>query len=334
MASIQRRGSRYRAEVHVDGRRVGKSFRTLREAKAWAESCTTTLRAEAETPVGERYTLAEAMARYAEEVSPAKRGHRWEAIRIQAMSRDGSFPSTVRLADLTPTHFAEWRDARLRQVQPGSVLREISLVSAVLETARIEWQWCRRNPLKEIRKPKMPDHREVVISPAQVRAILTAMGYAPRGPVRLVSQAVAVCFLTALRTGMRAGELSGLTWDRVHEDYCVLPLTKTVPRKVPLTRKAVRLVEKMRDYDPELVFGLNARSLDANFRKYRDRAGIDGITFHDTRHTAATMLSRKLDVMDLCRMFGWTDTRHALVYYNPTASSIAEILNAKPGRSR
>jgi len=284
--------------------------------------------------VGERYTLAEAMARYAEEVSPAKRGHRWEAIRIQAMSRDGSFPSTVRLADLTPTHFAEWRDARLRQVQPGSVLREISLVSAVLETARIEWQWCRRNPLKEIRKPKMPDHREVVISPAQVRAILTAMGYAPRGPVRLVSQAVAVCFLTALRTGMRAGELSGLTWDRVHEDYCVLPLTKTVPRKVPLTRKAVRLVEKMRDYDPELVFGLNARSLDANFRKYRDRAGIDGITFHDTRHTAATMLSRKLDVMDLCRMFGWTDTRPALVYYNPTASSIAEILNAKPGRSR
>jgi len=39
------------------------------------------------------------------------------------------------------------------------------------------------------------------------------------------------------------------------------------------------------------------------------------------------MLSRKLDVMDLCRMFGWTNTSMALKYYNPSASSIADILN-------
>lgn len=332
MASIIKRGGGYFAQVCVNGVRKSRSFRTKREASAWADAMAAEIREQAATPVAERHTLAEAMARYAEEVSPGKRGHRWEAIRIQAMRRNETFPSKVRLADLTPTHFAEWRDARLRQVQPGSVLREISLVSAILETARIEWQWIAKNPLKEIRRPKMPDHREVVISPAQVRALLVAMRYSPRGPVRLVSQAVAVCFLTALRTGMRAGELSGLTWDRVHEDYCVLPLTKTVPRKVPLTRKAIRLVEKMRDYDPLMVFGLNARSLDANFRKYRQRAGIEGVTFHDSRHTAATMLSRKLDVMDLCRMFGWTTTKMALVYYAPTASSIADLLNLRASK--
>ena len=89
----------------------------------------------------------------------------------------------------------------------------------------------------------------------------------------------------------------------------------------------MRLLNKMRDYDPVLIFGLTPSTLDANFRKYRERAGLEGFTFHDSRHTAATMLSRKLDVMDLCRMFGWTNTSMALKYYNPTASSIADILN-------
>jgi integrase len=231
------------------------------------------------------------------------------------------------MGNLTTTHFSEWRDARSRHVQAGTVLREISYLSAVLECARIEWQWIASNPIRDIRKPRMPDHREVTISPAQVRKILRAMGYSPSKPVRTVAQAVATCFLTALRTGMRAGELTGLTWARVEADHAVLPVTKTFPRKVPLSRKALRLIEKMRGYDPETVFGMTPQSLDANFRKYRDRAGLGGFTFHDSRHTAATMLSRKLDVMDLCRMFGWTDTRMALRYYNPSASSISQILN-------
>lgn len=159
--------------------------------------------------------------------------------------------------------------------------------------------------------------------------MLTTMGYSPIRPVRTVAQAVTVCFLTALRTGMRAEELTGLTRGRVESNHAVLPVTKTLPRKVPLSRKAIRLIEKMRGYDPVLVFGTNSRSLDANFRKYRDRTDLSGFTFHDSRHTAATTISRKLDVMELCRMFGWTDTRMALRYYTPSASSIAEILDGK-----
>jgi integrase len=130
-----------------------------------------------------------------------------------------------------------------------------------------------------------------------------------------------------MRTGMRAGELAGLTWDRVFDDYCFLPVTKTKKRNVPLTRKALRLIAKMRNYETESVFGLTSQTLDANFRKYRDRAELSGFTFHDTRHTAATMLSRKLDVLDLCKTFGWTNPKMAMTYYNPTASSIADILN-------
>ena len=327
MASIQKTPKGYRVHVYVKGVRDSKQFPTKREAAIWAAQRESEIRLNYNKLPEDKHTFGDAVREYVRTVSPTKRGQRWEQIRAEAMLKDANFPSGVIMRNLTTTHLAEWRDARVRQVQAGTVLREISFLSAVLECARIEWKWIGHNPLKDIRKPKAPDHREVTISPGQVRALLAAMHYSPTRPIRTVAQSVAVCFLVALRTGMRAGELSGLTWDRVHADYCVLPLTKTIPRKVPLTRKAVRLIDKMRDYDPVLVFGLNSRSLDANFRKYRERAGFDSFTFHDARHTAATMLSRKLDVMDLCRMFGWTNTTMALRYYNPSASSIAGILN-------
>jgi integrase len=93
---------------------------------------------------------------------------------------------------------------------------------------------------------------------------------------------------------------------------------------VPLQYKAVRLIERMIWWDNTLVFGLKSHTLDAMFRKYRKRAGLEGFTFHNARHTAATMLSRKLDVLDLCKAFGWTDPKMAMTYYNPTASDIAK----------
>lgn len=329
MASIQKTQKGYRAQIYVNGHRESKTFRTQREAKYWAESRTLQLQQHNTLPESHRHTLTDALIKYAEEVSPDKRGHRWEAIRINLLNHQPHFPGRLKLSELTPDHLANWRDLRAREVKPGSVLREISLLSAILETARIEWQWIQHNPLRDIRKPRQPDHREVIIHPAQVRDMLKAMRYSPRLPIRTVAQATACCFLTALRTGMRAGELAGLTWDRVHPDYCHLPFTKTTPRKVPLTRKALRLIHKMHGYDTLTVFGTNPQSLSANFRKYRDRAGLEGFTFHDARHTAATLLARKLDVLDLCRMFGWNNTKHALTYYNPTASSIAEILNTR-----
>ena len=154
--------------------------------------------------------------------------------------------------------------------------------------------------------------------------MLRTMDWSRRKPVRTVTQAVAHCFVAALQTGMRAGELCGLTWDRVRDDYCVLPVTKTVPRNVPMSTKAMRVINKMRGFDPTFVFGLKTASLDAMFRKYRQRAGLEGFTFHDCRHTAATWMSRKIDVLTLCKVFGWSRMDQALVYYNPRASDIAK----------
>ena len=43
--------------------------------------------------------------------------------------------------------------------------------------------------------------------------------------------------------------------------------------------------------------------------------------------TAATWMARKLEVLDLCKTFGWSNPKMAMVYYNPTAEDIADLLD-------
>ena len=154
------------------------------------------------------------MRRYAAEVSPTKRGCKWEQIRISAF--ESQLPIDKQIKSITTDILGQWRDERLKQVAPGSVLREISILSSVFETARREWGWIEVNPIKDVRKPRAPDHREVTITRAQIKKMLKAMGYKPRGRVTTISQSVAVCFLLALRTGMRAGELCNLEWKDIN----------------------------------------------------------------------------------------------------------------------
>lgn len=318
----------WRVFVEVRGLRDSKTLPTKREAVEWRDRRTMELRHQATTPAGQRKTLRDVLRRYADEVTPAKRGNAKEAIRLSAFERH-ALPIDQPIASLTTAHLAAWRDARLAVNARGSVLRDISLLSAVLETTRREWGWIQANPMADLRKPAQPDHRQRIIAPCEIRGVLRALGHTGR-EVRSVSQAVACCFLVALATGMRSGELCGLQWADVYGTHCHLPLTKNGShRDVPLSPVAIRLIARMRGWDAVSVFGLGSPTLDALFRKARARAGLAGFTLHDARHTAATRMARQLHVLALCKVFGWRNTSQALTYYNESPASLARILAAQ-----
>ena len=314
---------KYRAQVCVLGTRDTKVFDKKREAQLWGVAREVELRTLAKKHPSEKFTLGDALARYLAEVTPTKRGAVWESVRIKAMSR--MLPASSMIGEITPQVVANYRDARLKEVTPASVLRDLGVLSAVLETARVEWRWLSSNPVRDIRKPRKPAHRAVLITPRQIYQMLKAMGYSPVKPVRSITHAVAMTFLFALRTGMRSKEICTLTWANVFADHVHLPVTKTVARDVPLTPKMKRLLERMRGFDSVLVFGVGAASRDALFRKYRKRAGLAGFTFHDARHTAATWLVKysRLNAFELCKIFGWQKTDQALTYFNPTPRDLA-----------
>lgn len=272
-----------------------------------------------------KVTFKHVLEKYRDEVTPTKRGKRWEYIRIEAYL-NGLFDVDKSIAEVTSDLLGQWRDKRLLTKAASTVLRDFSLLSAIFEHARREWKYIDINPVRDVRKPREPDHRSIVITRPQIKAILQALEYKQLSNIRTVSQAVAVCFLMALRTGMRAGELCNLTWENLYDNYCRLPVTKTVPRDVPLSKKAIKLANKMRGFDKSHVFGLKPQTLDAMFRRAKKRAGINGVHFHDARHTAATWMCGKVDVLTLCKIFGWKNTSQALTYYNPKASDIAKRL--------
>lgn len=333
MASIQKTANGYRAQVYYKSQRDSQVFRTKREAEAWAAQRETDLRDTASKPLSARKTLGDALTRYRDEVSPEKKGKRWEIVRIDAFVKSRELPIDSPIGEIDSDVLGKWRDRRLTQVGAGTVLREFGILSAVFETARREWKWIAVNPVADVRKPRAPDHREVIITWSQTRRQLRALGYSYK-KVRTISQSVAMAFLVAIRTGARASELTTLPWTKVHKDYFTVS-GKTGTRDIPATPKTMRLINRMRGFDDELVFGIKSQTLDALFRRARQKAGMEGFTFHDSRHTAATWIAKRLKstgveaqqaVLDMCKIFGWTNINQALTYYNPKASDIAKRL--------
>lgn len=335
----------WRIQVEVNGVRESGTFETKREADDWNARKTLELKAEGKGGPGANKTLLDAIRRYAEEVTPTKRGKVKEAIRLNAFENSEEhryLPLKKKIQTVTSDEIGQWRNHRLTINSRGSVIRDLGLLSVVMTAARKEWKWIKVNPVEDVTRPQSPDHREVLITGLEVRRMLRKLGY-EKGKIRSISQAIAHAFLLALCTGMRAGEICEMTWDRVRDDYLMLlsleqairdangkevsGTTKTrKSRHVPLSPVAQKIIARMRNWDTEMVFGVKVETLDALFRRARERAGLEGFTFHDSRHTACTQLARKIDVLDLCKMMGWVKTTQALVYYNPKASDIAKRL--------
>lgn len=320
MASIRKDGNRFRAFVARKGKRLSKTFATKTEAKDWAAHQEwLILNAEA---VQSKLPFGDLLDRYAREVSPAKRGARWEMLRIERFREDDI--AKIAISDLRPADFAVWRDARLRKVAPGTVRREMNLLSAALTVARKEWGLITDNPLSDVRKPTEPPHRDRRVTQDELDKLAHVAG----DDLTKATARSFHAFLFAIETAMRAGEIVGLTWARVDLDrrVCLLDRTKNgTVRQVPLSSEAVRLLKALPK--KEHVFDMSKTQIDAAWRDVRDRSTVVDLVFHDSRHEAITRLSRKLDVLALARMVGHKNISQLMTYYNESAQDIAARLD-------
>lgn len=322
MATFRKRGKKWLAEIKINDTRKAKSFDTKLDAKNWAIEAEKLLRRHGGLIQGK--TLGDAFTKYAVEVSPEKKGERWEVIRLGKLGRDDI--SLVPLLELATHDFELWRDRSLVTLKSSSVNRELNIINSVIEVARKKWKWIDVNPLKDLDRPKAPPHRDRRISDDEIQRICDALLYDEQGDVVNQRQFIAVAFLLAIETAMRQGELFGLDWCDVHlgDLYVHLSDTKNgTKRDVPLSSRALVLLEKLQPAAAGRVLPFNQRSCGQIFRGAVKLCGIEGLTFHDTRHEALTRLARKLDLLDLARMVGHRDPRSLMIYYNATATEIA-----------
>lgn len=325
MPTYRKRGDGWRAEIVKLGVRDSATFPTKREAVAWA----TAREAEIATTRGGgivRRTLAQVLAQYSRDESPKKRGEKWEQTRIAYYLRMEPELCARPISEITTGDLGLWRDRRMKEVKGSTLLRDIALLRAVWAIARKEWNYVAVDPWPALDKPDDAPARTRTFTDAELDRITQALGWEDGRPVLEPKQQTAVALLLAVETAMRGGEILSLTWDDVDLRGRVARLDQTKngdARAVPLSTRAVQLLESLRGLSDERVFTITASQRDFTFRQGRALAGISGPTFHDSRATALTRLAKRLDILALAKMTGHRDPRSLMVYYRESPEDTA-----------
>lgn len=333
MAYYRKRAGGWRAEIAILGVRASETWPTKSQAVAWATETETRIRSEhssGKKQVLAKLTVHSLVDQYIERRLPEKKGAQHETTRLRRFQRELAWIGELASSITQQQHIATWRDARLGEVSPASVNRELNLLSAVFAYGQ-EINAIAENPVRGIRRPRNPPPRDRDITQPEIDAMLYALGYTCGSHPERVLHHVAMAFLFAIETGMRAGEIIGLTWPRINivGRYASLPDTKNGDsRQVPLSTAAIDLLKLLPHDDNKPCFRVTAGSLDALWRKYRKRAistcpSVADLNFHDSRHAAITRLARRLDPLDLARMIGHRDLNSLMIYYNASATDIA-----------
>lgn len=305
MAHVRAYKNGWRAQIERNGRRASKTFATKREAQAWAlqqEAGATALRA------GWR-TLGQAAQDYLATQTPLKRSPKWEANTLARLVQQ--LGEDTQLGTITAATIARWRDKRLKTVSGSTVQREANLLRHLLRVARDEWQWIEHDPFKGVKLPKHNPARQPVWPWRLMRRVLRSGRTGKTGEV-------VRAFHIALHTGLRLGEVLTHQYDATRR-VILLPRTKAGrAQEVPVTRRAARLLQR------QAPFTVDANEASTLFSKLREDLLITGLTFHDARATALTLLARRMDVMTLARISRHKDLRILLnTYYRETAEQIA-----------
>ena len=329
MATIIQRGNKWRVQIRMRGVSRSATFERHSDAKAWAARVETEIRDGLQGNQSRNVFFGDILQRYLTTETVKKRGSRSETYRINRILK--SSLSHIRLEDLRPQDFADWRDKRLEQVSNDSVIRELSTLSAVCEHAMKEWGLLRENPVRKISKPQASKERTRRPSEQEIQQICEALHYQENEPPHLITQRCAIAFLFAIETAMRVGEICASTWGNIDFTHRIAhrPMTTNGhSRDVPLSRRALELLRKLQGIHPETVFAITVRSLDVLFRRARDNCGIQDLHFHDSRREALTRLSKKVPVETLAKISGHRDLSILLnVYYRPDMAEIADMLD-------
>lgn len=334
LPKARKRGEAYRIELMFNGKRISATRDTEKECEQWAMLKLLELKTEQKNnkdDVKQHYPLSALMHKYYENVGKHKKSSRVIKISIKQFINDYPYIAEMSVHDITPQVLTDWRNSRLKNVSIGTVLRDISLYSAIFTYAQKELFLIDSNPFSLVSKPSQPKSRNRRISDHEIDLILKVHDY-ERGQVPTEDQHfIAWAFLFAIETTMRQGEILSIERSNIFDDYIHLPDTKNGDyRNVPLLESAKELLKLIPPNGSNKLIDMKNSTFQNMFGNRIRKAKIEGLHFHDTRHEGITRLVklRKVPIEILMKITGHK-TAGILIntYYNPTASEISAMLN-------
>ncbi|WP_323687246.1 MULTISPECIES: site-specific integrase [unclassified Rhizobium] len=329
MATIRKLRGRWQAQVRRRGMKPRcKSFDTKLEAEKWArdlEAQVDRFGAAPDTKILESTTLGQLLERYQHEVSPLKRGSVQEIQRIDVLRRHELAYRTM--IGLSQQDIASFRDERLQIVAPSTAVRELAILSHVLEVAIRDWGLpLAKNVVKLVRRPMIRNERSRRLIGDEEQRLLDACDV---GKIPFLRTLLVV----AVETGMRRGELLGLKWSDFSHNRRVLSLALTKNgsgRDVPLSQRAFDMLIAWREHsavDQSTIFPMRAGTLEQAWRRLLVRAGIKGLRFHDLRHEGVSRLfERGLNVIEVSSVSGHKELRMLRRYTHLAADDLVARL--------
>lgn len=324
MASIRFRSNKWQARVSRKGEQsLVKTFQSKEDAERWARSVEVEWDRGTYTNIhqAQKTSFGELIERYLREVTPLMRGAGTDTIRLKAIMRRPI--AKENMATLTSSKIAKYRDERLLEIAPSTVVRELAYFSSIINHARKEWGLNTPNPILGVRKPAQPLGRNRILTLEEEEKLLQACE--PKANRNVYTRPFVIL---ALETAMRRGEILSLRWENI--DYtkrtAFLVLTKNgESRTVPLSTRAIETLQALPRSIDGRVLPINFAALETNFKRARERVKLVDLRIHDLRHTAITRLAEKLpNVIELSAVSGHKSLAMLKRYYHPKAELLAQ----------
>ncbi|MDP2354825.1 MAG: site-specific integrase [Beijerinckiaceae bacterium] len=328
MATIRKRNGKYQVQVRLLGSPPSsRAFTLRRDAEAWGREAERTIEV-GDLPISRSHlkaTLGDLLARYRDEVTPAKRSAHTERLRIGLILRHPI--SNLAVARLRPEDIARFRDERLAKRATETVRQDLVLLRQVLLVARKEWGIpLSQNPVDEVRKPPPATARTRRLMPGELDAIISATQRTRDPRLRALIE-------FAISTAMRRSEILRIQWKDIdwRNKTLIIPQAKNGhSRIIPLTSKALVVLGTLQELEScrRVPFGMTANAVRLGWRRVVSRAGLIDLRMHDLRHESiSAFFERGLNVPEVAHISGHRDVRQLLRYTHVNAIAIGRKLD-------
>ncbi len=271
-----------------------------------------------------------------DEITPEYLHHQKEIKQIrsfvrtaQAVSHFSKIFGAKKLNEITASDIDKQRRL-IDGIKLNTIVRDLVVIRHVFSYAYRHRKFFGRNPVSEAGLPQINDKKERVLAIKEQEDLL-----------KHCSPDLAFIIRLTLNTGMRRDEVLFIKWEWIDfkENLINVPHTHSKSkrsRRLPINSVARKdLLELRLRSTGEHVLNVSPTAegtrtwLQREFKEACDKAGIEGLRFHDLRHTAATRLVEAgIPLHAVAELLGHSSIRMTERYSHPQESvkKAAEVL--------
>jgi len=321
----------WRAQIRLNGNRLGETFKTQRKAQDWLKKIRVQID-DGLTYSSLKTTVSEFMASW---LSSSRGSKRYTTLtQYNQMFQNYIQPEVgkIKITDFTPEQVQHFYDSLLERGVGVYAVRKVHTILRSALTQAVRMGIITRNPAGIVMQPQEPSKEMKILNESQVSQLLVAAN----------GHRWEALYHLAVVTGAREMELLGLKWSDLDWGRQTLKVERQLLRSHgeglqfsgPKTRNGKRTlslgpstIEILRDHferqqteriaakdkweENNLIFtnhtggAIECRNLIRDFQLLLKNAGLPHIRFHDIRHTCASlMLNRGVPVLTVSRRLG------------------------------